>query len=180
VEDTPLSKRPPFTASELMDYALKLLGARDYAEKELRSRLSSRAAAETDIDHAVARLRELGFLDESRFARGKAEDAASRRLVGKRRILGELEGREVEKEVIERAVEDAYEGRDEAALALAHLETRLRNFLREGALEDEKTLQRAYGRLRRAGFRHADVVAALRMHSRLAARLDEFAPDDDE
>jgi regulatory protein len=176
----PPQKRPTLDASELLNYALKLLGSRDYAEKELRSRLSSRAAAEPDVDHVVARLRELGFLDESRFARVKAEDAASRRLVGRRRILLELEGREVESEVIERVVEEAYEGRDEAALALAHLETRLGSFLREGALEDERTLQRAYGRLRRAGFRHADVVTALRAHSRLAARMDEFAPDAEE
>lgn len=180
MEDKPISKRPALNAGELLNHALKLLGSRDYAEKELRTRLSSRAAVETDVDEVVARLRELGFLDESRFARGKAEDAASRRLVGKQRIALELESREVEREVIERVVEEAYEGRDETALALAHLETRLGSFLREGALEDERTLQRAYGRLRRAGFRHADVVTALRAHSRLAARMDEFAPDAEE
>lgn len=176
----PPQKRAPLEASQLLDYALKLLGARDYAEKELRARLGSRAAAEADVDGVVARLRELGFLDESRFALWKAEDAASRRMVGKRRIRQELEGREIDKDAIDRAMESAYEGREEAAMALAHLETRLSTFLREGALEEERTLRRVYGRLRRAGFRHADAVSALRVHSRLAARMDDLAPDDDE
>lgn len=164
----------------LLAYALKLLGGRDYAEKELRARLSARAEGAEAVDTVILRLRELGFLDERRYAAWKAEEALGRRIVGKRRLAQELAAREVEDEVIREAVETSYQGQDEAALALAHLEKKMGGLLREGGLEDERTLMRAYGRLRRAGFRHADAVAALRAHSRLADRMDEFASGDDE
>lgn len=160
--------------AELLERALKLLAVRDYSEHELRARLEPREAAEGDVDQILTRLRDLGFLDESRFAARKATDAATRRLVGKRRVLQELEARELDPATISQAVERAYEGTDEAAMALAHLERHLAPMLREKRLEDPRGLQRAYGRLRRAGFSHASSVGALRAHSRLAASLDNF------
>ncbi|MCZ2154033.1 MAG: RecX family transcriptional regulator [Bryobacterales bacterium] len=165
--------------AELLERALKLLSVRDYSEHELRARLEPREAAEGDVDQILTRLRDLGFLDESRFAARKAADAATRRLVGKRRVLQELEARELDPTTISQAVERAYEGADEDALALAHLEKHLAPMLREERLEDPRGLQRAYGRLRRAGFSHASSVGALRAHSRLAASLDDFEAADE-
>lgn len=165
--------------ADLFQRALKLLAARDYAERELREKLAARAASAEDTDAVVARLRELGFLDESRFAERKAGDAAARRLVGKRRVMKELEAKELDPATIAQAVDAAYEGRDERDLALAHLERRLSAMLSGKGLEEPRTLHRAYGKLRRAGFGHAATVAALRAHSRLAEDLDEFASDDE-
>ncbi len=168
----------PLSHAELLERALKLLAARDYSEHELRARLEARAGSAGDVGDILARLRGLGFLDESRFAARKAADAATRRIVGKRRVIQELEARELDPAAIAQAVDTAYEGTDEAAMALAHLEKRLAPMLRQQGLEDPRTLQRAYGRLRRAGFSHASSVAALRAHSRLAADLDEFEGGD--
>ncbi|MCC6264477.1 MAG: regulatory protein RecX [Bryobacterales bacterium] len=172
--DRPAPQEPP-TRADLLQRALKLLATRDYAELELRHRLSPHAASEDEIGVVLARLRELGFLDESRFAGRMAADAVSRRLVGKRRITGELEARELDPATIALAVGAAYEGLDEAAMALAHLEKRLSSLISDDKLEDPRALRRAYGKLRRAGFGHAASVAALRAHSHLAADLDEFA-----
>lgn len=165
--------------ADLFQRALKLLATRDYAERELRARLEARARSEDDIDAVLARLRELGFLDESRFAERKAADAVTRRLVGKQRVAKELEARELDSSTIAQAINTAYEGRDETAMALAHLERKLSTTLTSNELEDPRALQRAYGRLRRAGFGHAASVAALRAHSQLAAEIDEFAGGDD-
>ncbi|MCC7340086.1 MAG: regulatory protein RecX [Bryobacterales bacterium] len=176
--DRPAPLEPP-TRADLLQRALKLLATRDYAELELRHRLSAHADSGSEVDGVLARLRELGFLDESRFAERKAVDAVSRRLVGKRRIASELEARELDPATIAQAVNAAYEGRDEAAMALAHLEKRLSSFLSDDKLEDPRALQRAYGKLRRAGFGHAASVTALRAHSRLAANLDEFTSGDE-
>lgn len=164
---------------DLLEYALKLLAGRDYSEHELRARFERRSASIARTEDTLARLRDLGFLDESRYAARKATDAATRRIVGKRRVVRELEGRELDPDVISRAVESAYEGTDEPAMALAHLERHLGLLLRGSGLEDPRALQRAYRRLRSAGFGHASSVRALRAHSRLAENLDEFAGDDD-
>lgn len=165
---------------DLFQRALKLLATRDYAELELRAKLEPRASSADDVDAVLARLRELSFLDESRFAERKATEAAARRLVGKRLATRELESRALDAATIAKAVDAAYEGRDETSMARAHLERRLSAVLSSKGLEDPRALQRAYGRLRRAGFSHAATVAALRSHSRLAADLDEFAGGDDE
>lgn len=177
-EDHPSAKKP-LNPAELLERALKLLAARDYAERELRERLAARAGSEEEMDAVVARLRELGFLNESRFAERKAADAAGRRLVGRQRVARELEARELDPSVVAQAVDTAYAGRDETAMALAHLERKLSAMLSGNGLEEPRTLQRAYGRLRRAGFGHSASVTALRAHSRLAADLDEFAAGED-
>ncbi len=179
MRETSRSTREPLSPAALLERAFKLLAARDYAERELRERLAARAGSEKDMDAVVARLRELGFLNESRFAERKAADAAGRRLVGRQRAARELEARELDPSVVAQAVDAAYAGRDETAMASAHLERKLSAMLLGNGLEEPRTLQRAYGRLRRAGFGHAASVAALRAHSRLAADLDEFAGGED-
>ncbi|MDZ7637557.1 MAG: RecX family transcriptional regulator [Bryobacterales bacterium] len=179
MDPVPPAAASPLDSARLLQRALKLLASRDYAEKELRAKLQPRAAAVEDLDGVLQRLRELGFLNESRFAERKAADAAVRRVVGRRRAEKELEERELDPATIARAVEVAYEGREESAMALEHLERRLSAMLSGNGLEEPGTLQRAYRKLRRAGFDHAACVVALRAHSRLAADLDEFAPDDE-
>lgn len=156
------------------------MASRDYAERELRDRLAPRAESESDIESVLAKLREAGYLNESRFAERKAADAIGRRVVGKRRLTHELRARELDESVISRAVGEAYSGVAEESLALQHLEKRLASLCSGDALEDPRTLKKAYGRLRRAGFDHPATVSALRKYSQLAATLDEFASADEE
>lgn len=170
----------PLGPPALLEKALRLLASRDYAERELRDRLAPRAASEADLDAVLAKVRDAGYLNETRFAERKAADAIGRRAVGKRRLTHELRARELDEGVISQVVGEAYESVGEESLALQHLEKRLSASCTGDALEDPRALKKAYGRLRRAGFSHATTVAALRKYSQLAASLDEFVSADDE
>ncbi len=168
----------PLGREELLNKALRLLAQQDYARAEIEARLRLRAAAEADIEWVIAKLSESGFLDDARVAQRKALQAREQKLVGRRRAEDELRVRNIDESAITRGIGSAYEGVDEGELALKFLREKLRSFLEGERLEDLRHLQRAYGRLRRAGFAHAHAVAALRAHSRLAEGLDEFAGDE--
>lgn len=170
--------RAPLTRDELLEKALRLLGNQDYARAEIEARLRTRARVEADVAWAMSKLSEAGFLDDARVAGRKARQAREHRLIGRKRAEEELRIRKLEESAIAAGIDSAYAGVDEGDLALQFLREKLAGFLRGEKLEDPKQLQRAYGRLRRAGFTHADSVSALRKHSRLAMNLDEFASDE--
>ena len=52
--------------------ALTYLSRRDHAEQELRTKLSQRGAEDEYINETIASLMEKGYLDEYRFAKGRA------------------------------------------------------------------------------------------------------------
>jgi regulatory protein len=54
-----------------LPYAVKLLAGRDKSEASLRAALDKKAYAAHDIDAAIARLKTLGYLNETRFAQTK-------------------------------------------------------------------------------------------------------------
>ncbi|MCW5965528.1 MAG: RecX family transcriptional regulator [Bryobacterales bacterium] len=160
---------------DLLDKALRLLGKQDYAHAEIEARLRPRAHAEADVSWVMAKLSEAGFLDDARVAGRKALQAREQRLVGRKRAEEDLRMRQLRESAVAEGIQSAYHGVDERDLALRFLREKLAGFLLGEKLEEPKQLQRAYGRLRRAGFAHADSVRALRKHSRLAMNLDEFA-----
>ena len=173
-----LHSAPPLSRNALLEKALRLLGRQDYALAELEGRLKPRASTEDDVAWVIGKLREAGFIDDSRVALRRAMSARELRLVGRRRAEQELRQRCLENSAISRGIEAAYRGVEEEELALRYLREKLPTYLRDDKLEDRKVLQRAYGRLRRAGFTHGDSIRALRNHSLLAGSLDEFAADE--
>ncbi len=60
------------TASDPFEAALRLLSARDRSTHELRSRLLRKGCTESAVEAAIGRCRELGYLDDRRFARERA------------------------------------------------------------------------------------------------------------
>ena len=50
-----------------LDYALKILGMRDYSEKTLRDKILSRFPSE-ECEETIAKLKEYGYIDDGRFA----------------------------------------------------------------------------------------------------------------
>lgn len=180
MSDEAKPRKAPLEREALLAKSLKLLGSRDYARAELAGRLAARAVSGEDVDWVLAKLREAGYLDDTRLAARKALQAREEKLVGRRRAEEELRQRRVEEAAIARGLAPAYADTNEGELALRYLRERMTAFLRDEQLEDQKQLHRAYGRLRRAGFRHGDTVRALRQHSRLAAGLDELAEPDEE
>ncbi len=84
------------------DKAADLLSRRDHFPAELEAKLRRRGYAPGEIAAALARCRELGWLDEERVARRFAEVRAVQRGWGPRRLRAELERRGAPRELAER------------------------------------------------------------------------------
>lgn len=170
----------PMDKDTLLRKALQLLAKRDYAAAEIEARLRPRSGSDEDLNWVLARLRDAGYVDDARVAVRKAKALREEALVGRRRAELDLERRKLEASAVHQGLSAAYQDVDEASLALRYLQEKLSRYLQNDALEDARQLQRAYGQLRRAGFRHGDVVRALRQYSRLAEEIDDVAQAADE
>lgn len=105
--------------------AIVLLEARERTEHELRRGLASRGHSEPEVEAAVARVRELGYLDERRVAeararRGFAEDRSTADVAARLARSGVEEG------VLRRAVAEISQesGHTDEAAARALLRKR--------------------------------------------------------
>ncbi len=106
------------------DHALKLLGHRARSEAELRRRLESKGFASEEIDQAIARLKELRYLDDEALAESRAETMVQAERKGPRLAVRKLEAAGIEEERAQAAVESAKGGASERELALPALERR--------------------------------------------------------
>jgi regulatory protein len=174
-----MPRRAPRTldSAELLDYAVKLLASRARSSGELRGKLRRRAAGDADVDAALARLKEFGYLDDRRFAESYAAARLDERRTGARRVLRDLRARRVPGDVAEPVVRQVFAGVDEDALIADFLR---RKYPRPDPFPDEKSLASAYGKLVRAGFTPAAAARVLRSFARDPALLDGFDPAADE
>ncbi|HET8550009.1 MAG TPA: regulatory protein RecX [Bryobacteraceae bacterium] len=163
-------------ADGLWDYALKALGGRALSAAELRERLRRRAGNKEDVEPVISRLRDYGFLNDSRMAENFAAARLESRGFGQSRVLRDLQRRRVASGVARTAVERAFAGTDETQLIEAWLARKYRGKNLPEYLGEEKNLASVFRRLRYAGFRAAPAISVLK---RYAARADEL-PEDDE
>ncbi|MGH7763086.1 MAG: regulatory protein RecX [Candidatus Dormibacteraceae bacterium] len=80
-----------------LDAGLRLLGRRAHSRSELRRKLGRRGYVEAEVDAAVARLDELGYLDDRTFAEGHVRRRQSG--LGPRALSAELSARGVDRRV---------------------------------------------------------------------------------
>lgn len=87
-----------------LEAALRLLAATPRSERDLRDRLLRRGFRRAAVDAAIARTRELGYLDDAAFARSfvEARQAATPR--SRRALAFELERKGIDREVAAAAV----------------------------------------------------------------------------
>jgi regulatory protein len=168
---------PKLAEPELFEYSVKYLAQRACASEELRTRLRRRAANARDIDAVIARLKEVGYLDDQKFAETYASSRAGNEGFGRLRVLSDLRSRRIAPSTAEKAVAEVFEGKEEADLIDAYIERRMPSLQIQGLIEDQRELAKAYRRLRRAGFSSAGVMSALR---RRAARPEEIEEPLDE
>ena len=86
-----------------LEAGLRLLSYRLRSVEELRRRLADKRYGENAIDNALARLRELGYLDDEVFARYWAETRQAQRPRSQRLLASELRSRGIDKETAEQA-----------------------------------------------------------------------------
>lgn len=150
---------------------MKTLGARAYSTGDLRSKLWQRAANAADADAAIERLKEIGYLDDRRFAEGYASARVENEGFGRMRVLQDLRARRISGDLAERAVKHAIGERSEEELIDAFMARRMHSVIAGGPIEDERKLAAAYRKLRRAGFTSGAILKALK---RVAARPEEI------
>ena len=134
---------------EAFDYALKVLQRRLHSRSELQRKLAKREYAAGTIEEVLNDLERLGYVDDARFAKTKAQSAAEYKHHGQRRAMIELRKAGVTDATARKAVEDVYDPRDNLATArmLAQKQgPRLKK------LEPQVARRRLAGMLLRRGF----------------------------
>jgi regulatory protein len=146
--------REPLGEAGLMEYAVRSLASRMRTERDLRRLMKARAemgdVGEQAMNAVVVRLKELNYLNDTRFAADYTRLRVEGQKFGRRRVQQDLAAKGVEKETAGTALGEAYAGVDEAELARAYI-ARKRMKRPEGATK-EKDSARVLGRLLRAGF----------------------------
>jgi regulatory protein len=175
--DAPRGKRKrgptPLDAGALWSFALKILGQRALSSGELREKLRRKAADPGDVPGVMARLKEYGYLDDSRMAETYAASRKSSSGFGKVRVLQDLARRRVAPGVARTAVDKAYEGANETELIEQFLERKYRTTPLPEHLSVEKNLAAVYRRLRRAGFSSGPSIQVLKRYAARAGELED-------
>jgi regulatory protein len=163
------NKRQPLGETGLMEYAVRALASKMRTERDLRRLMKRRAAEGPDgdraIDTVVARLQQLNYLSDTRFAADYTRLRKENQKFGRRRVQQDLAAKGVASELVGAAVGAAYEGVDEAALAREYLaRKRMKQPGGAGVPREvqQKETTRVVGRLLRAGFSAGAIFKVLR------------------
>jgi SOS response regulatory protein OraA/RecX len=144
------------TEQELYTSALRALMRRAHSIHEMRVYLERRTQDKDAVSQVVARLRELSYLDDGRYALEFARQHANSRRQGRFRITRELRARGVPDRYIDSALQAVFAETGEAELVRARLKRRLSHV--RGVL-GQRQIAGIYRSLLRAGFA-ADVIRA--------------------
>ena len=153
--------REPLSEIELMDYAVKSLGARMQSVRDLRRKMKDRAepgeAGDAMIDRILGKLKEMRYLSDEQFAANFTRLRQENRSLGRRRVQQDLQQKGIASDLITETLNTAYEDVDEQALVRQHIERR-----RIKPPTDDKSTARVLRRLTAAGFSSKAIFAVLR------------------
>lgn len=151
-----------FTEDELYDYAVGALGRRMRAVAELKRLLRQRVEAdselgETLIELVIRRLKDQGYLNDSRYAAAYSSYRRDNEKFGQSRVITDLKAKGVHSDVIEQAVASTYNEVNE--------EKQAREYLRRKRLQkpkNDKETARIFRNLVHAGFRSKTIFTILK------------------
>jgi len=166
--------RPIEDETELYQFALQALTRRAHSVRELWTALNRKCRDEEVVKRVMARLRELRYLDDLRYAKQFARLRSEGRKQGRFRIQRELRARGVSDAHIAAALEEALAATDEAATVRKLIERKLKT--QRGPLDQRKTAS-IYASLLRKGFSGDVVRRELRDASKHAAELPTDADE---
>ncbi len=156
--------------------AFQLLARRPYSIAELRRALAKKFPnSDEPIDAAIARLRELGYLDDRKFAEQYASSLARNRAIGPHRLRHELKAKLVNYKEIDSAVEHAYEEIPARTLLETALDKKVRSLRLPLTRAKFQSLCQS---LMRRGFNAGDIIKAVRARPELAPVADDYEPAD--
>lgn len=147
----------------------KLLAAKARSVEELRERLlEGRGATKPIVEEVIARLREYGYLDDSRFAQSYATLRVQQRPIGRQRLERDLWLKKVDKATVDEALDQVFESTPETEIIDRAIAKRVRLRGRPKTRAEAKKL---FDHLLRQGFAFELVSEKVRAISK--SELDE-------
>jgi regulatory protein len=158
--------KPPLTQPELLDFAVRSLSSKMKSVRDLRRKLADRAEpgeqGTTDIDAVIAKLKDLGYLSDERFAADYTRLRKENEKFGRRRVQQGLMQKGIAAPLVNETLGAAYDEVDEVALAREYI-ARKRMKKPEGDREKkQKETAKAMRRLVAAGFSTKAIWKVLR------------------
>src|SRR5271165_4488093 len=159
----PRPKRKFYSEDELYEYAVGALARRMRTVAELKRLLRMRVEdaeseyGKTLVELVIRRLKDRGYLSDSQYAAYFSSLRRDNQKFGRRRIVTDLKAKGVHGEVIEKAVDAAFEGVNE--------EKQAREYLRKKRMDkpkDQKQAARIFRQLLRAGFGSKTIFTILK------------------
>ena len=161
----PTAKPKLLGVEGLLAYSARVLSARAQTISELRQKLRRRAARAEDVAEVLDRLKNLGYLNDQRFAESFASWRRENQGLGQSRVIRDLLARRVAPAVAKKAAEAAYSGADEAAMIEDFLARKYRGKKLSALLREPKNLASAYRKLRTAGFSARHSIEVLKHYA---------------
>jgi regulatory protein len=158
----PRPKRKFYSEEELYEYAVGALARRMRTVAELKRLLRLRVETETEygqtlVELIIRRLKDNGYLNDSQYAAYFSSLRRDNQKFGKRRIITDLKSKGMHADVIDKAVDKAFEDVNE--------EKQAREYLRRKRLskpKDQKETARVFRQLARGGFGTRTIFAILK------------------
>ena len=141
-----------------------MLARRPYSVAEIKRALERKFPGDPAIPDAIARLRQLGYLDDQKVADQVAYSLAHNRAYGPHRIRRELKSKLVNYKFIEPAVDSAFAETSARQLLEEVLERKLRTIKLPVTRQKLASLCQS---LMRRGFNSGDIMKAVRARSEL-------------
>jgi regulatory protein len=126
----------------------------------MRLRAEEGVAGERAMDAVCVRLKDLGYLSDTRFAADYTRLRKENEKFGRRRVQQDLMQKGVQKELIATTLATAYDEVDEVALAREYVARK--RMKKPGGVNAQKETARVMGRLMRAGFSSSAIYKVLR------------------
>lgn len=159
-------KKKSYSEDELYEYAVEALARRMRTVAELKRMMRARLEdaeseyGQTLVELTIRRLKDQGYLNDSQYAASYSSMRRDNQKFGRMRVVTDLKVKGVHGEVIEKAVEAAFDGVNE--------ETQAREYLRKKRISkptDQKAAARIFRQLARAGFRTKTIFSILKKWS---------------
>jgi len=155
-------KKKLYSEEELYEYAVGALARRMRTVAELKRLLRGRVEADTEygqtlVELIIRRLKDHGYLNDSQYAVYFSSLRRDNQKFGRLRVVTDLKAKGVHGDVIEKAVDAAFDGMNE--------EKQAREYLRRKRLEkpkDQKQAARIFRQLLRAGFTSRTIFSILK------------------
>ena len=156
--------REPVGEAGLFEYAVGTLARKMRTVRDLKRLMKPRAfegeTGERDMSAVIARLIDLKYLSDTRFAQDYTRLRKENQGFGRRRVQQDLALKGVSKDLVQTTLAAAYDDSDEVALARAYCERK--RLKQPGGPNAQKETVRLMNRLIRAGYSSNAIFKLLR------------------